>query len=60
MKMSLPKAGVVVVKAVYHVYLEPEEMLEFMQQPDSVRQVEYLSPSSDDLIEMEVDRVDYE
>jgi len=58
--MSLPKAGVVVVKAVYHVYLEPEEMLEFMQQPDLIRQIEYLSPNDNDLIEMEVDRIDYE
>lgn len=58
--MSLPKAGVVVVHAVYHVYLEREEMASFLDQPDNASQLGYLEISEDDLISLEIRQIDYE
>lgn len=57
--MRLPSGGIVVLKKIYHVYLEPEEMATLHELPLE-EQIGYIAESPSDLMEAEILSIDYD
>jgi hypothetical protein len=58
--MSYPKGAVVEVRAVYHVYVEGEDIETFLDLPDDTSRIDFIQPTHHDLSEMTIYGIEYE